>query len=136
MFRTSRSLRGKKNRRCVTNRLDMQRQLLVVTCAISAGIHAALVPQHLEEGLGAGLGFLAAALLLAGVAGAVVWVVARAALGAAAVLGGLLAVYLPATTTGLPLLHPEPEPVDALALATKAIETVGLVSALTLKGRP
>lgn len=92
--------------------------------------------QHLEEGLGAGLGFLAAALLLAGVAGAVVWVVARAALGAAAVLGGLLAVYLRATTTGLPLLHPEPEPVDALALATKAIETVGLVSALTLKGRP
>jgi hypothetical protein len=113
----------------------MQRQLLVVTCAISAAIHAALVPQHLEEGLGPGLGFFAAALLLAGVTGAMVWDVARAAIGAAAVLGGLLVVYLPATTTGLPLLHPEPEPVTVLALVTKAIEAVGLLAALDLKGR-
>jgi hypothetical protein len=114
----------------------MQRQLLVVTCATSAGIHAALVPQHLEEELGAGLGFLAAALLLAVVTGAIVWDVGRAAVGAAAVLGGLLAVYLPATTTGMPLLHPEPEPITALALATKAIEAVGLLSALSQKGTP
>jgi hypothetical protein len=45
----------------------MQRQPLIVACAASAGIHAALVPQHLAEGLGPGLGFLAAALVLAGV---------------------------------------------------------------------
>ena len=37
-----------------------------------------------------------------------------------------------ATTTGFPVLHPEPEPVDGLALATKAIEAVGLVTALSL----
>ena len=40
-----------------------------------------------------------------------------------------------ATTTGVPVLHPEPEPVDGLALATKAIEAVGLVTALSLLRR-
>jgi hypothetical protein len=47
-------------------------------------------------------------------------------------LADLLAVYALASTTGLPLLHPEPEPVDGLALVTKAIEAVGLVAAWNL----
>ena len=34
-----------------------------------------------------------------------------------------------------PFLHPEPEPVDGLALATKAFEAVGLVTALSLLRR-
>ena len=51
---------------------------------------------------------------------------------AALVFAGLLGSYVLATTTGVPVLHPEPEPVDGLALATKAIETVGLVTALSL----
>jgi hypothetical protein len=50
--------------------------------------------------------------------------------GAAFVLAGLLASYLLATTTGLPVLHPEPEAVDGLALATKAIEAAGLLAAV------
>ena len=54
----------------------------------------------------------------------------------AAVLLGLLASYVLAVTTGLPVLHPEPEPVDGLALATKAIEAVGLVTAGSLLRRP
>jgi hypothetical protein len=41
-----------------------------------------------------------------------------------------------AITTGLPLLHPDPEPVDGLALATKAIEAVGLLTATRLLRRP
>ena len=52
--------------------------------------------------------------------------------GAALVFAGLLGSYVLATTTGFPVLHPEPEPVDGLALATKAIEAVGLVTALSL----
>ena len=40
--------------------------------------------------------------------------------------------YALAVTTGLPLLHPEPEPVDGLAVVTKAIEAVGLVTAWSL----
>ena len=34
-------------------------ELVILACAVSAGIHAALVPEHLEEGTGAGIGFLA-----------------------------------------------------------------------------
>ena len=40
--------------------------------------------------------------------------------------------YAAAITTGLPLLHPEPEPVNGLALFTKAVEAVGLVAATEL----
>jgi hypothetical protein len=37
-----------------------------------------------------------------------------------------------AVTTGVPVLHPEPEPVDGLALFTKAVEATGLAAALNL----
>jgi hypothetical protein len=51
---------------------------------------------------------------------------------AALVLAGLLASYAMAVTTGVPAVHPEVEPVSGLALATKPIEVVGLVAALSL----
>jgi hypothetical protein len=47
-------------------------------------------------------------------------------------LAGLIASYALATTTGFPFLHPDPEPVDNLALGTKAVEAVGLFAALGL----
>jgi CHASE2 domain-containing sensor protein len=117
----------------------IERDIVIVACAISAGIHAALVRHHFDEGAGPGLGFLAAAVLLAGL---VVFLTRRPTLvaiaAAGAVLAALLASYVLATTTGIPLLHPELEPVDGLALATKAIEALGLVAALHLigQGRP
>ena len=49
---------------------------------------------------------------------------------------GLLASYLLAVTTGLPVFHPNPERVEGLALATKAIETVGVLAAWSLLRRP
>jgi hypothetical protein len=49
---------------------------------------------------------------------------------------GLLASYLLAVTTGLPVFHPNPEPVEGLALATKAIEAVGVLAAWSLLRRP
>jgi hypothetical protein len=49
--------------------------------------------------------------------------------GAAAVFIGLLVSYLLAITTGVPVLHPEPESIDGLALFTKAIEVLGLFAA-------
>jgi hypothetical protein len=111
---------------------------VVLACAISAGVHGALVPDHFEETIGAGLGFVAATVLLASLA---VWLTcrpaARSALGAtAAVLLGLLASYAMAITTGLPVLHPDPEPLDGLALTTKAVEIVGLVAATSLLWSP
>ena len=118
---------------------DGERNVLIVVCAISAGIHAALTPEHFAEGRGAGLGFLSATVLLAALALALTRRPSLTALGSSAVvLIGLLVSYVLATTTGLPPLHPDVEPVDSLALATKAIEVVGLLAAvhLLVRGRP
>jgi hypothetical protein len=117
---------------------DVRGDVVILACAISAGIHGALVPGHFAEGTGAGLGFAAAAAALAGL---VVWMnwrpASRPAIGTAAVtFAGLLVSYALAITTGLPLLHPDPEPVDGLALATKAIEALGLLAASSLLWRP
>jgi hypothetical protein len=120
--------------------LELRRDVVILASAISAGIHGALVPGHFDEGTGAGLGFAAATVLLAALVVALTLRPARALalIGAAAVFAGLLASYALATTTGLPVLHPDPEPVDGLALATKAIEAIGLLAALNLlrRGRP
>jgi hypothetical protein len=109
------------------------RDLVIVACAISAGIHAALSPEHFRERTGAGVGFLAAAVILAAVA---VGLTRRPGSGmllglTAASLAGLLGSYALAATTGLPLLHPEPEPVTGLALFTKGVEAVGLFAAVS-----
>jgi hypothetical protein len=120
--------------------LELRRDIVILACAISAGIHGALVPDHFDEGIGAGLGFGVATVLLAAVAVALTLRPAGGLVltGAAAAFAGLLVSYAFATTTGLPVLHPDPEPVDGLALATKAIEAIGLLTALQLlrHGRP
>ncbi len=119
---------------------ELRGDVVILACAVSAGIHGALVPSHFDEGTGAGLGFAAATVALAVLVVLLTWRPASAsALAAAAVtFAGLLGSYLLATTTGLPVLHPDPEPVDGLALATKAIEAAGLLAALPLlrRGRP
>jgi hypothetical protein len=117
---------------------ELEADVVILACAVSAGIHGALVPGHFDDGTGAGLGFVAATVALAGL---VVWLTLRPAsapalAAAAAVLLGLLATYALAITTGVPLLHPEPERVDGLALATKAFEAIGLVAASSLLRRP
>ena len=96
------------------------------------------MPAHFEEGDAAGLGFAAAAVALGGLVTWLTWRPAsRPALAiAAATFVGLLGSYAFAITTGLPVLHPDPEPVDGLALATKAIEAVGLLAATSLLWRP
>jgi hypothetical protein len=119
------------------NLAGLRADIVIIACAVSAGIHGALVPGHFDEGTGAGLGFVAATVVLAGL---VVWLTRRPAslaalAAAAATLAGLLASYGLATTTGLPVLHPDSEPVDGLALATKAIEAAGLLAATSLLWR-
>src|SRR5262245_33026496 len=87
--------------------------VVIVACAVSAGVHAALVPEHLAEGTGAGLAFLGSAIVLAGLAAALTRRPSAAALiGAIAVFTGLIGSYGAAITSGLPLLHPMPEPVE------------------------
>ena len=116
---------------------DVRPELVVIACAVSAGIHGALVPEHFEEGTGAGIGFVVATAALVAIVVRLTRRSGRGALAAAAVLlGGLIASYGLAVTTGLPFLHPEPEPLEGLALTTKAVEAVGLFAAASLLRRP
>ena len=109
------------------------RDLLIVACAVSAGIHAALAPSHLDDGAATAGGFAASAILLALLAGALTRSASTSMLAAAsAVLAGLLLSYALAVTSGVPILHPRPEPADGLGLFTKSVELVGLLSATHL----
>ena len=115
-------------------RATVEHEVLIASCAISAGIHAALAPEHFREEPGAGVGFLVSAVLLGVLCVVLVYRPAsRIAVGAAgATLAGLLVAYALVLAVGVPVLHPDPEPADGLALVTKAIELVGLVAALGL----
>jgi hypothetical protein len=116
---------------------DLRTDVVVLACAISAGIHGALVRDHFAEGTGAGIGFLVSAFLLALLALTLRRRPSALGFAAAAVLfAGLIAAYALVVTTGFPLLHPEREGVEGLALLTKAVEAVGLVAAATLVPRP
>ena len=112
---------------------DVRINIVILTCAVSAGIHGALVEDHFREGAGAGIGFAVATVLLAAVA---LMLTRRpsqfAVFAAAAILTGLIAAYGFAITTGVPVLHPEVETVDGLALFTKAVEGLGAVAAMSL----
>lgn len=115
---------------------DLRINIVILTCAVSAGIHGALVEDHFHEGTGAGVGFVVATVLLA----AVVLTLTRqpsqlAVIAAAAIFVCLIASYGLAITTGVPVLHPEVESVDGLALVTKAIEALGAVAAMSLMRR-
>jgi hypothetical protein len=52
------------------------------------------------------------------------------------VFAGLIASYFLAVTTGVPVLHPDVEPVDGLALIAKAVEIAGHVTPTTQIRRP
>jgi hypothetical protein len=118
--------------------VSLKRDLLIIACGVSAGIHAALVPDHLHESAAAGGGFIAATVSLLALVVALTYRrdPRHAAAAAAFVLTGLLVSYALVVWRGLPVLHPETEPLNALALTTKAIEGVGLIVALSLASRP
>jgi hypothetical protein len=116
---------------------SIERDVVIVACAVSAGIHAALTPDHFQEGAGAGGGFLVATILL----GALALVLTRWPSGAALatavlVLTCLIVSYALVLTTGVPGLHPEVEPLDGLALVTKLFEAAGALAALDLLRAP
>jgi hypothetical protein len=108
--------------------------LVVLAAAVSAGIHAGLVPEHLGEMPLLGVSFIVAVLALLAIAAAVA-VRPQAQLPAslaAFLFAGLILAYAASRTTGLPVLEPEPEPVDAIGIATVAVQLVGLLAALWL----
>jgi hypothetical protein len=116
---------------------ELRLDIVILACAVSAGIHGALVEDHFREGKGAGIGFVVATVLLAAVALTLTRRPSQLAfIAAAAISIGLIASYGLAITTGLPVLHPGVEAVDGLALFTKAVEGIGAVAAASLVRRP
>lgn len=110
--------------------------LLVVSCAASGGLHAALVPAHAGRGITTPALFAVSAVVLVAVALAVERDGGRVPVGAAAlVLTGLLALYAASRVTAVwPLDHAEP--VDGLGAVTKLFEAVGLFASLRLVQDP
>jgi hypothetical protein len=108
--------------------------LLVFTCAASAGAHAGLVPAHLNGEPTLGAAFLVAVALLVAAATAVAARPGdrRFTNSAGLLFAGLMLAYLASRTTGIPLLDPEPEALDAVGIATTSVEAVGVVVALWL----
>ena len=116
---------------------ELRTDVVILTCAIGAGIHGALVPDHFKEGAGAGVGFVVATVLLAILVVVLTHNPTQFALaGTAAVFVGLIASYALVVTTGFPGLHPDVDAVDGLALFTNVVEAVGFVTAASLLRRP
>jgi hypothetical protein len=116
---------------------ELRTDIVILACAVSAGIHSALVADHFHEGTGAGVGFVVAAVLLAALAVVLTRNPSQLALAAtAALFVGLIASYALVVARGIPVLHPDTEPADSLALFTKGVEVIGLVAATSLMRRP
>jgi hypothetical protein len=113
------------------------RQLLVLACAASAGVHFALAPEHWRESATSGAAFAASAVALCACAVALDRR-PRSGLpvtGAALLLAGLLSAYLLTRFTAMPPLADHAEPVDAVGAVTKLVEAVGLALAVVVSQR-
>jgi hypothetical protein len=111
------------------------RNVVAACCAASAGVHAALVPEHLDENALLGTGFAVAAVLL--FASTLAFCGGRAASPLAApatavLLVALIGAYALSRTVGLTLIGAEVETVDGIGVATQVVQAVGLVAAIAL----
>lgn len=114
------------------------RRTLVFSCAASAGAHAGLVPVHLSGEPRLGAAFLVAVVLLtiAAIAIATRPGDRRITTAAGLLLAGLMVAYIATRTSGIPVLDPEPETLDAVGIATNVIEALGVLIALWLIRSP
>jgi len=105
---------------------------IVLACAISAGVHLGLVPEHLHEAPALGVSFIVSVFLLAlaTVAVALRPNDLRAVRLTGLLLAGLLVAFAASRTTGLPLLQPDREELDAVGLITQIVQASGLGFAL------
>jgi hypothetical protein len=106
----------------------------------SAGVHAALIPEHLDEAPVLGAGFILSVVVALGLAGALAGSPGRRTF---AIAGGTLlafaAAYLYTRVTSLEALGIPHEEPDLLGLGTVALELAGAAFALrvsaSLRGR-
>jgi hypothetical protein len=114
--------------------VGLERALVAAACGISAGVHAALVPEHLRETALLGWSFVLATVLLAACAVAIErrWESPWPARLAAVVLAGLIGGYWATRLSHVPGLDSTPEAVDVVGVATKVVEAAGLLLAVHL----
>lgn len=131
LSRTDRGVAGEADR-------GVAGEVVVLVCAITAGVHAGLIPEHARGSTTLAASFAAAALLATLVTVALRRFPRSAwpPLAAGALLAGLIAAYALSRTAGLPLGEGEREPLDALGGATNAIEVAGLVAAVRMTRQP
>jgi|SRR5581483_4473793 len=108
--------------------------LLALAVTFSAGIHAALVPEHLEEMPRLGYAFIAAAAIGALLAWAIVSCPDD---GGISLLAGLfclgqIAAWALFVTVPVPGFAGTPEPIETIALVCKAVELAGVALAFPL----
>jgi hypothetical protein len=106
------------------------RDALTVTVAVSAGVHAALVPEHWHERpvLGVGFALAAGALAATGTALHLNRLTPIAPAMAGLLLAGLTALYLLSRTAGLPLTGHEEW--DTVGIATQFVQLTGVALAI------
>jgi hypothetical protein len=113
---------------------SIARHVLAVACLVSGAVHLSLVHGHAATQPTLTAAFVTAGALL-GLIGMLALAGRDVAVGAALLLGGLIAAYAVDRTVGLPLAESHGEghgATDPLGLATKAIEGVGVGAALVL----
>ncbi len=115
----------------------MRRALLVSALTASAGLHLALVPEHLREAPKVGVLFILGSVAALGLSGILLrWATPLLVWASAALLAGMIGAYVVAVTVGLGPLGMERESVDDVGLVCKAIEIAGVAAALSLLARP
>lgn len=118
------------------NETTLTRNVLIVVCAVSAGVHAALAPAHVEESPVLGGGFVIAAGALVAVA---FWLSTHPRLdvvvidAAMVLLAGLIIAYVVSRTAGLPVGGEGVERVDVTGAVTQVLQLVGLGAALAIR---
>src|SRR5262245_24101085 len=106
--------------------------LLALAVSFSAGIHAALVPEHLDEMPPLGYAFIGAALAGAALAAGLILRPRdrRLPLLAGLFCLGQIVTWALFVTVSVPEFSGTPEPIEVIALVSKAVEGVGLLLAL------
>src|SRR5829696_2250417 len=114
--------------------LDEPHTAVVLAAAVRAGAHAGLVPEHLRAEPRVGIAFLVAIVLLVGTGAALTLRPGdrRIAAAAALLFASLIVAYVASRASGIPLLAPDREAVDAVGVATKVVEVAGLALGLSL----
>jgi hypothetical protein len=111
------------------------RNVVAACCAASAGVHAALVPEHLHENALLGTGFAVSAVLL--FVSTLAFSGRRvapplAASATALLLVALIGAYVLSRTVGLTFIGAETEAVDGVGVATQVIQALALAAAIAL----